>query len=717
MDNRYTFSIFYFVGKMSLILCFTLFSFVDSFGLSVSPDNLYHRYYTGDTIRYEIVSDADGTVDYLINQDPLLPILAQGSVQVVKDVPVSIAFVPNHPGNYFCIVTMGAESETTVAEYARRELTPIAAAPSDFDTYWAGIRSELDAVPIDAQVVEDMTYGGAYSTTYQLSLGSIHGHRAYAVMTVPDHAGPFTGLIRFPPFGNSDAAGTADDIEPMAERLGSIVISVSIHDSPVNVNLPQDEIYNPDITASDTVYYHWAMAAGMRAIDYLETRSDFDGIHVGVYGVSQGAGLAMLFAGIDSRVDLVTVSNPIMSQHDGLSVGKPSGFPKYIKNVLNDPTEMNRILSATKYFDVVFALQRFHGPVLVATSLKDEVTPSEASYVAYNQLQGKLVHVHSLEGLHSYNPEEYNDGRFDMIRRYFPTDNASWPWPGTNIGYEANAGNNQTTNGLQAVLSGTIDDNGTTNPANIPVHWELVSGPGTVSFTDSTDYVTTATFSQSGVYNLRFVGEQIADLTTASKYLTIEDRVEINVCPNNDCGEPQPLPVELFNFSVSKMKNQVRVEWHTLSEKNNLGFRIMRSRNAIDWVEIGFQSGAGDAHTEKRYVFMDDNADMGMNYYQLIQVDYDGQEQPSEIRTINFYKTLEISPDIYPNPAKNQIFFSGLGDESLMLNVLNQSGQTVLVGEVKNQQSMDISDLSPGTYFFRFSDGIHAYFRKVTVNQ
>ncbi len=684
-----------------------------SFGqLSVEPDNLYHRYDAGETITYLVSSSTGGTVNYIINKDPLLPALSTGTVTISANGTAEISYTPSEPGNYFCILTQGAATASTVAVSDIRGLTPISSTPADFDTYWAGIRTKLDAVPIDAQVVLDTNtnFQSPYSQTYRISLGSIDGHRAYGYMTVPTTSGVFTGLIKFPAFGNSDAA--QPDL-PMAERLGAIVISLSIHNSPVNVNLPNDEQYVPDITTTDTVYYQWAVAAGMRAIDYLETRPDFDQVHVGVYGVSQGAGLSMLMAGVDDRVDLVAMSNPILSQHEGLKYGEPSGFPKYIRYYLNDPVNVDRILNATKYYDDVFAAQRFTGPILITTSLKDEVTPSECSYVAYNQLRGKVVHLHNLEGLHSDNPQEYWQGKFDMIRRYFPT-NYSWPngqYHENEIGYEANAGNNQTSSSLQAVLSGVIDDNGTSNPPNILVHWELVSGPGTVTFSNPNSHITTATFSQSGIYELRFVGEQIANLTSESKYFSIEDIVALSICPDNNCT---PLPVEMVGFDVRKESEEVRLNWQTLSETNNSGFKVMRSQDARNWEEIGFVQGTGTASSATDYMLLDRHPMEGINYYQLIQLDFDGQKNYSTIKNVTFVKK-GINPVAYPNPATKLIKFSGLGKESLMLNVLNQQGQTILVQAVDNREVIDMSDFPVGSYFFRFSDGRKTYFRKIAI--
>ncbi len=505
--------------------------------LTVTVDNDYHRYLLGDTITFSVQSTNLDTVDFSISRNRYLDDLADGSLILQANSPQEIIFIPSEPGNYFCTVQHGENNAMAGAVCDIQGITPIEPIPSDFELYWDNIRTQLDAVPFNLNVVPDSNYLSDYSTTYRISLGNIDQHRVYGYMTIPKTNGPFTGLIKFPPFGNSSAV--QPDLS-MSERLGAIVISISAHNSPVNVDLPQEQQYVPDIGLTDTVFYRWAMAGGMRAIDYIYSRADFDGEHIGVFGNSQGAGLALLFAGIDDRVDLLAVNNPILSQHNGLPNNKPSGFPTYIRDHLNDPINLNRILNAVKYYDAVNAAQKFDGPALFSVSLLDEVSPAETTYCSLNQLKGKVIHIHNLEGHHSESSDEFWTGKFDLIRRFFPTEHSSWPWSQSTTGYIADAGSDTTVNCLSANIQGTIDVNGIINPSAIPVHWELVSGPGTITFDTPNNYSTLVNFSEPGEYLLRFVGEETAHLLTTSVYQTIQDMVKITACPNNNC---QPLTI------------------------------------------------------------------------------------------------------------------------------------------------------------------------------
>ncbi len=89
------------------------------------------------------------------------------------------------------------------------------------------------------------------------------------------------------------------------------------------------------------------------------------------------------------------------------------------------------------------------------------------------------------------------------------------------------AGPDQTislTNGLS--LSGSVTDDGLPANSSVTVSWAMLSGPGAVTFADSSAAVTLATFSEVGTYSLRLVGDD-------SQLANIDD-MTVKVLPPND---------------------------------------------------------------------------------------------------------------------------------------------------------------------------------------
>ena len=95
-----------------------------------------------------------------------------------------------------------------------------------------------------------------------------------------------------------------------------------------------------------------------------------------------------------------------------------------------------------------------------------------------------------------------------------------------------NAGSNQSiTLPATASLNGTVTDDGLPSPpATVTVSWSKVSGPGTVTFANSTAKVTTATFSTAGSYVLKLTASD--SVLTASANIT----VTVNAVASGACA-------------------------------------------------------------------------------------------------------------------------------------------------------------------------------------
>ncbi len=106
-----------------------------------------------------------------------------------------------------------------------------------------------------------------------------------------------------------------------------------------------------------------------------------------------------------------------------------------------------------------------------------------------------------------------------------------------------------------------------------------------------------------------------------------------------------PLPVQWATFEVTKnTSSSVLIFWATLSEKNNDKFELQRSSDGIHFYTIAVLPGMGNSSTLVSYSFLDEAPEEGINYYRLKQIDYDGQNAYSGIRTVDFRSALSILP-------------------------------------------------------------------------
>jgi hypothetical protein len=179
-----------------------------------------------------------------------------------------------------------------------------------------------------------------------------------------------------------------------------------------------------------------------------------------------------------------------------------------------------------------------------------------------------------------------------------------------------------------------------------------------------------------------------------------------------------PLPISLIDFKGEHINNTNVLSWSTATEVNNKGFQVQYSFNGKDFKDLGFVSSKqnnGNSSAVLNYQFTDSKNTGGNVYYRLVQTDKDGQTSLSKIILVKGGKINSLSINaIYPNPAKDKLNLVVASPSNNTINVIvtDLAGKTVRrqvfsVADGGNNLNMDISALSPGTYFIKAdcSDG------------
>lgn len=168
-------------------------------------------------------------------------------------------------------------------------------------------------------------------------------------------------------------------------------------------------------------------------------------------------------------------------------------------------------------------------------------------------------------------------------------------------------------------------------------------------------------------------------------------------------GTPNPLPVTWLSFNAVKKANTSYLTWTTATEINNHYFDVERTVDGKTWKKIGQVQGAGNSSTILNYNFTDIKPEIGVNFYRLKQVDYNGTFDYSEIRSVNFNdKITGIS--VFPNPSDGRIDIVLTPDLFGSLSITDASGRMVFEKDIQNTHSvLDLSNLAEGMYFIHVS--------------
>ncbi len=117
-----------------------------------------------------------------------------------------------------------------------------------------------------------------------------------------------------------------------------------------------------------------------------------------------------------------------------------------------------------------------------------------------------------------------------------------------------------------------------------------------------------------------------------------------------------PLPVSLIGFYGKAGMEKADLFWSTASEKENGGFKILRSTNGISFEEIGFLKGRNSGNRTQQYKM----TDFGFNqsyFYKLVQIDQEGTVEMEKVIFLNCGCDADLKISVFPNPAENRIQF------------------------------------------------------------
>lgn len=163
-----------------------------------------------------------------------------------------------------------------------------------------------------------------------------------------------------------------------------------------------------------------------------------------------------------------------------------------------------------------------------------------------------------------------------------------------------------------------------------------------------------------------------------------------------------PLPVKLLEFYARAEADSVRLFWSTADETNNAFFAIQRSSDGADFEDVLFQTGQGNSQSVRHYEMVDHDPLDGVGYYRLRQVDYNGNEEFSEVERVTVKRQESDALTVYPNPATHRLKVkTAKGQENGVLLLRNGQGTTVLSQVLSDDKGleMDVSSLKEGIYF------------------
>ena len=169
------------------------------------------------------------------------------------------------------------------------------------------------------------------------------------------------------------------------------------------------------------------------------------------------------------------------------------------------------------------------------------------------------------------------------------------------------------------------------------------------------------------------------------------------------------LPVELLKFFALPSASAIVLSWATATESNCDYFSLERSSDALNWSPVATVKGNGNSNSRKDYSHTDSDPAVGINYYRLIQYDYNGKAHSFGPVYATHEGNRAFSSVLFPVPSSNRqvsLTFPGQAINGLSIEVRNVLGQLVAAdisgpeGYSDNEQRYAIRLPQEGEVFF-----------------
>ncbi len=278
------------------------------------------------------------------------------------------------------------------AAFSPETIQPTTTLPSDFVQFWDKAKTDLAQIPMDAIMTLLPERCTEKVDVYHVNLQNYQvGTRLYGILCLPKAPGKYPALLKVPGAG---VRGYYGDIAN-AEK-GAIIFEIGIHGIPVTLG---NEAYNSlgkgalngywnyNLDDKDRFYYKRVYLGCVRSVDFIFSLPQFDGTNIVVAGGSQGGALAIVTAGLDSRIKGLVSFYPALCDLTGYLNGRAGGWPHLFnadnKAFNNTPQKVE----TSKYYDVVNFACQVKVPGFYSWGYNDVTCPPTSMYSAYNVIK------------------------------------------------------------------------------------------------------------------------------------------------------------------------------------------------------------------------------------------------------------------------------------------------------------------------------------------
>jgi cephalosporin-C deacetylase-like acetyl esterase len=289
--------------------------------------------------------------------------------------------------------------------------------PPDLLTFWQRTRDELQQTPLHATLTPAPEHSGREYVTSCVTLDSFQGKRLrawYSVPTDPPPGGTVPAVLAAPGYGGD---------KPIPVHLvmsGFAVLTLYPRgqgESLLEWTLEHSTKLTYYVTDKERFYYRGGYMDCIRGLDFLASRPEVDGTRLGMWSRSQGGGLTLATAALDTRLRVAVAEEPFLCNYPLSSTLTSRPYRELADYVTTHPEHKQAMLETLAYFDTLHLAPQIQCPTLVNIGMCDEVCPAATILPVFESITApKALHVYP--NLTHGPCTDFNAHALHWLRRY-----------------------------------------------------------------------------------------------------------------------------------------------------------------------------------------------------------------------------------------------------------------------------------------------------------
>ncbi|WP_019912397.1 acetylxylan esterase [Paenibacillus sp. HW567] len=288
--------------------------------------------------------------------------------------------------------------------------------PADFDSFWDRALRDLDAQPLDYELVP-AEFTSELAECFHLYFTGVGGARIHCKYARPKKAAQEKGrgIVIF----HGYSCDSGDWMEKVAYAAHGI--SVLAMDCRGQGGLSEDNltvqgttirghiIRGLDDPNPDNLYYRNVFLDTAQTARILMSMPEVDPARVGAYGCSQGGALTVACAALEPRISMAVPVYPFLSDYKrawelDITTSAYEEINYYFRFFDPHHEREEEIFNRLGYIDIQNLASRIQAKVLWVTGLADTICPPSTQFAAYNKITAPKDLMVYYEYGHEYLP-------------------------------------------------------------------------------------------------------------------------------------------------------------------------------------------------------------------------------------------------------------------------------------------------------------------------